>query len=231
MDNALAKEADGRIVTDTSASLQVPVGNTAQRPNVLKNGEIRYNTQLGTGELEAYIHGSWQIIKTNRQQNITQQTFTNSNYANTIFGPLSYDIDTTKPQNVMVYVDNVYQIPTTNYTLTRSSNAQPLTVSANVTGNVAFNATVVPLDSVVDFNPGQLIDGTNLTNNTIVSVDSTNSTITISPGTLGNITPGGLAVTFFSTGTYVVFQPDSVPVPTKPVTTLMGFDGYTPPFA
>lgn len=231
MDNSLAVEVDGRIVTNTSASLQLPVGDKEQRPSVVRNGEIRYNTQLGTGEIEAYINGKWQIIKTNRQQNITQQTFTNSNYANTIFGPLAYDIDTTKPQNVMVYVDNVYQIPTTHYTLSRSSDAQPLQVSTTVTGNVLFGATVVPLESVVNFNPGQKIDGTNLTNNTVVSVDTTNSTITITPGTLGTIAPGGLAVGFFSTGTYVIFNSDAVPVPSKPVTTLLGFDGYTPPFA
>lgn len=230
MDNKFAVEEDGRIVTNTTNSLQLPVGNNSQRPTVLRNGEIRYNTETGNGEIEAYINGSWQRIKTNRQQNITQQTFNNGNYSNTIFGPLNYDIDVSKPQNVMVYVDNVYQIPTTNYTLQRSSNAQPITSSTLVSSAVGFGDTVIPLDSVIDFNPGQRVDGTNLSANTIVSVDTTNSTITISPGTLGNISQGGLAITFFNTGTYVVFNADSVPVPTKPVTTLLGFDGYTPPF-
>ena len=230
MDNALAVEVDGRIVTNTSASLQLPVGNNAQRPTVLRNGEIRYNTETGTGEIEAFINGSWQRIKTNRQQNIIQQTFTNGNYANTIFGPLTWDIDPAKPQNLMVYVDNVYQIPTTNYRLVTSTNAQPLTTSTLVSSAVSFGETVIPLDSVIDFKAGQRIDGTNLSANTIVSVDTTNSTITITPGALGNISPGGLAITFLGTGTFVVFQPDSVPVPTKPVTTLLGFDGYTPPF-
>jgi hypothetical protein len=230
MDNALAVEVDGRIVTNTSASLQLPVGNNAQRPTVLRNGEIRYNTETGTGEIEAFINGSWQRIKTNRQQNIIQQTFTNGNYANTIFGPLTWDIDPAKPQNLMVYVDNVYQIPTTNYRLVTSTNGQPLTTSTLVSSSVSIGATVITLDSVIDFKAGQRIDGTNLSANTIVSVDTTNSTITITPGALGNISPGGLAITFLGTGTFVVFQPDSVPVPTKPVTTLLGFDGYTPPF-
>jgi hypothetical protein len=230
MDNRFAVEADGRIVTNTANSLQLPVGNNSQRPTVLRNGEIRYNTETGNGEIEAYINGTWQRIKTNRQQEISQQTFTNGNYSNTIFGPLTWDINPTKPQNVMVYVDNVYQIPTENYTLQRSTDAQPITSSTLVSSFVPFNSTVVPLDSVIDFNPGQRIDGTNLTNNTIISVDTTNSEITISPGTLGDINIGGLAVTFFNTGTYVIFKPDSVPVPTKPVTTLLGFDGYNPPF-
>lgn len=230
MDNKLAVEVDGRIVTNTSASLQLPVGDNDRRPTVLRNGEIRYNTQTGTGEIEAYINGSWQRIKTNRQQTISQQTFTNTNYANTIFGPLSWDIDTTKPQNVMVYVDNVYQIPTTNYTLARSSDAQPITSSTLVTASVALGDTQIRLNSVINFNAGQRLAGTNLSANTIISVDTTASTIIIAPGALGNISPGGLAVTFFNTGTYVIFQPDAVPVPTKPVTTLLGFDGYTPPF-
>jgi hypothetical protein len=231
MDNKLAVEVDGRIVTNTSASLQLPVGGKEQRPTVLRNGEIRYNTEIGTGEIEAYINGSWQRIKTNRQQVISQQTFTNGDYANTIFGPLAWDVDVTKPQNVMVYVDNVYQVPTTNYTLVGSTIGQPLTTSTTVSASVSFGATLVPLNSVINFNAGQRIDGTNLTGNTIVSVDTTNSTVTITPGTIGNIGPGALAITFFSTGTYIVFKPDAVPVPTKPVTALLGFDGYNPPFA
>jgi hypothetical protein len=231
MDNKWAVETDGRIVTDTSASLQLPSGSTVQRPTVLQNGEIRYNTDLGVGgDIEAYIDGSWQQIKTNRQQNITQQTFTNSDYLNTIFGPLAYDVNISSPQSVMVYVDNVYQIPTTNYTLKQSTPSSLLSTSTTVLQFVPFGGTVLHLDSVKDFSVGQRIDGTNLTGNTVNAVDVAGKTITIFPGALGGITPGGLCVGYFSTGTYIVFSEDAVPTPSKPITALLGFDGYNPPF-
>jgi hypothetical protein len=230
IDNALAVEADGRIVTNTSASLQLPSGFKEQRPTILSEGQIRFNPGIGTGEIEAYINGSWQTIKTNRQQIITQQTFTNTNYSNTIFGPLLYDIKTNSPQSVMVYIDNVYQVPTTNYILAKSTIAQPLTTSTAVNQFVPFGGTLLHLDSVQDFSVGQQLDGTNLSGNIVSNVDVAAKTISIFPGAVGNVPPGGLCVGLFSTGTYIIFSYDAVPAPSKPITALLGFDGYNPPF-
>jgi len=228
--NAFAVEADGRIVTNTHASIQAPGGTTAQRPTVLSNGEIRYNTELGTGELEAYINGSWQIVKTNRQAEITVNTYTNGDYLNTIFGPLSYNIDIAKPQNVMVYVENVYQVPTTNYTLEFSSVGSPITTSTMLSIDANLSDTTLYLDSIANFNIGNPISGTNVDGNIITAVNTLSNSIDITPGTSGSVSSGTLIISTFNTGTYVVFTDDAVPVPNKPVTVLQGFDGYNPPF-
>lgn len=37
---------DNRVVVDSNKSLQIPVGDNSQRPDDLKSGEIRYNTDL-----------------------------------------------------------------------------------------------------------------------------------------------------------------------------------------
>jgi hypothetical protein len=228
----LVVEADGRINTDSKKSLQIPAGETEDRPLEGVNGMIRYNQNIGIGgDFEAYINGQWTLLRNGRQNTITQDTFTNGDYTDTIFGPLSYDIDISRPQNVMVYVDNVYQIPTTNYTLTRSTDAQPLTTSTTVAQPAAFGETIIFLNDISNFNVGLILDGTNLTNNVIVATSATDNSIEISPGALGFIPEGGLAIAKFSTGTYIVFSEDAVPAPSKPVTALLGFDGYGPPFA
>lgn len=230
-DTSFAVEADGRIVTKTTVGMEMPSGEQIDRYATPKNGTIRYNQDVGLGgELEAYVNGQWEIIKTNRQATVTRQTFNNGDYADTIFGPLAYDIDINKPENVMVYVDNVYQVPGVNYTLQQSVAGLQITTATTVAISANFGDTTIFLESIADFNPGRVLSGTNLEGNIIVSTSATTKSITISPGAAGFIPVGGLAVVNINTGTYVVFTEDAVPTPSKPVTTLMGLDGYCPPF-
>jgi hypothetical protein len=230
-DTTFAVEADGRIVTKTKLGMEMPSGRKEDRYATPKNGTIRYNQGIGPGgELEAYVNGQWEIIKTNRQATVTRQTFNNGDYADRIFGPLAYKIDITKPENVMVYVDNVYQVPGLNYTLQESVAGFPITTSTTVAISANFGDTTIFLESIADFNPGRVLSGTNLEGNIIVATSATTKSITISPGAAAFIPVGGLAVVNISTGTYVVFTDDAVPTPSKPVTTLMGLDGYCPPF-
>jgi hypothetical protein len=229
--NKFAVEVTGEIVTDTTAGIQTPRGVTEERTDPPVNGTIRYNTDIGTGgELEAYINGVWEIIKTNRQATVTKQVFENGDYQDTIFGPLTYDVDTSKPENVMVYVENVFQLPEINYSLVESSALVPLTTSTIVTQAAGFGDTVIKLETIADFNPGLQLTGTNLQGNVIVATSATDSTITISPGALGFIPEGGLALAFYPPGVYVKFEYNATPVPFKPVITLLGLDGYCPPF-
>jgi hypothetical protein len=230
--NRFAVEITGEIVTDTKAGMQTPRGETVERADPPTNGTIRYNTEIGTGgELEAYINGTWEVIKTNRQATVTKQVFENGDYQDTIFGPLSYRVDPDKPENVLVYVENVYQLPDINYTLVESTGASPLTTSTVVTQAAGFGDTIIKLETIADFNVGLQLTGTNLQGNTIVATSATDRTITISPGALGFIPEGGLAVAFYPVGVYVKFAENAVPVPFKPVVTLLGLDGYCPPFA
>ena len=234
MSKLFAVELDGHIVTNSTSSFQVPNGPTAGRPivklqNGVQNGDIRYNTDLGTGgELEAYIDNKWQIIKTNRQQVITQATF-EGNYLNTIFGPLPYDIDITKPQNIMVFVENVYQIPTTNYTLAYSTSSAWIEISANVI--TTFSNGEIQLTSIANFEIGNIVKGNNVpSGSTVTSIDYTGTAITLFPAPTQPISAGTTLRVDFATGTYIVFSQDVVPPPTKPITVLLGLDGYGPPF-
>ena len=229
--NKFAVQITGEIITDTSAGMQTPRGDTESRIETPVNGTIRYNTDIGTGgELEAYINGTWEIIKTNRQATVTRQVFENGDYQDTIFGPLAYEIDVDRPENLTVYVENVYQIPEINYTLVQSSALSRLSTSTVVTQAAGFGTTVIQLESIADFNAGLELTGTNLQGNTIVATSATDRTITISPGALGFIPEGGLAVAFYPPGVYVKFAENATPVPFKPVITLLGLDGYCPPF-
>lgn len=231
IDNRWAVQSDGRIDTNTVASLQVPAGTKEERPDIGVNGMLRYNKDIGAGgEFEAYIDGEWTLFRNGRQNAITQQTFTNSNYQNTIFGPLSYDINIGNPQNVMVYIDNVYQIPATNYQLIQSTLAVPVSTTTQVTQLAGFGETIIHVADLTNFNVGAALAGTNLQNNVIVAVSATDLTITVEPGALGVIPIGGLAIAIFSTGTYISFNEDAVPPPSKPITAMLGFDGYGPPF-
>jgi len=232
MSGRFAVEADDRIITTTTRGMQMPSGTALERTTVPVDGEIRYNKDIGAGgELEAYINGTWEIIKTNRPATVTQQEFDNGDYADTIFGPLAYDIDPSKPENLTVYVENVPQIPGTNFTLFYSSTLVPFTTSTTVTQEAIGGATVLTVASVADFNPGNLIAGTNIVGGTtVVDTSATDLTITLSVGTADVVTSGTQVTTTFNTGTFVQFLGNSLPVPNKPVITLLGLDGYCPPF-
>lgn len=232
MSDRFAVEADDRIITSTTKGMQMPRGASSQRSVPPVNGELRYNTDIGPGgELEVYVNGVWEIVKTNRQATVTKQEFDNGDYADTLFGPLAYDIDPNKPENLTVFVENVPQIPGTNYNLLYSDPGAPIQATAYTVGFVNPGATVLDVDTVADFNFGQAIDGNFIVpGTTVVTTDPILNTITIDQGTSGAIVAGTLLTTTFSSGTYVKFSIDSLPVPNKPVITLLGLDGYCPPF-
>jgi hypothetical protein len=231
MGSRWAIETDGRIVTDTTNSLETPRGNAIERPGTPVLGSIRFNTDIGDGgELEVYVRDNWEIIKTNRHATVTQQEFDNGDYADTIFGPLAYDIDPSKPENLTVYVENVWQIPNTNYTLFQSTVGAPLTKTTYTTLDTGFGDTVLHLASVADFNVGVAVYGTNLNGNIITATSATDRTITIFPGALGFIRADSPAIATYDPGTYIVFEEAATPVPFKPVIALLGLDGYCPPF-
>jgi len=130
------------IRTGVRGGFTLPQGANSDRPLGTQDGMIRYNTD--TLDSEIYnISGQgtgWEKIKMNRQDSIVCQTVGTGDYTTTNFGPLSYNVDITKPQNVMVYVENVYQIPNTNYTLITSTGT---------TATTYISFTSAPPDKVI----------------------------------------------------------------------------------
>lgn len=228
--NTFAVEADGRIVTTTARSLQLPSGGTNARPGSPVNGMTRYN--INTLDSEIYNSGGagtgWEKIKMNRQDAITPQNLGVGNYVNSLFGPLAYQVDASKPQNIFVYVDNVYQIPTTNYTLEYGSGVQ---IKHNLVNSIGPGVSIFAIDTSTNVLVGMIIQAPSglAANTTVTNVNTTVSPplITIAPATTGGIGASTTATfTYNSSATFINFTSAA---PAKQVFTLLGFDNYVPP--
>lgn len=119
-------DINDQIIVDSNNVMLIPKGAQADRPASPANGHIRYNTD--DNEFEFYADGAWRKVryKEPNQVGITQQNLGNGDASETIFGPLdSGDPDFPIPdaaQNVLVFVENVFQISGTNYTLVQNPN-------------------------------------------------------------------------------------------------------------
>jgi hypothetical protein len=128
MSDRFAVLDNDRIVTNTKVAMEIPRGDNFTRPGIYVNGQLRYNEILG--EIEAY-NGvgpalGWEVVRTVRPAPITQKTYGPGDYGTFDFGPLRYSdgslyTNYTSPQNILVFIENVFQIANTNYTLTQIS--------------------------------------------------------------------------------------------------------------
>lgn len=238
VNNRLSVLPDDRIVTNSVTSLQVPTGTTSQRPEGTPvTGTIRYNTTFKEFEVynaDATGPTKWEFLRTIRQSTIVVQDLGYGNYVDTIFGPLSYDVDIAKPQNVLVFVDNVWQAPTTNYTLTTNPSSNTSTVALTTASGVTtlYLNTLTNIDIGTNGNwreisaPSGIQSGTTITNiSTSYNIDLDAYAVEISLPTTGIINSGTEVTVSYPTGTYIEFTGF---VPAKPVVALLGFDGYFP---
>jgi hypothetical protein len=123
-------DIDDQIVMVSERALKVPTGPIAQRPGeagiatTAAVGQVRYNTT--DQQLEAYQNGAWREVRfkePNQDPGIVWQNLGTGNVAGdeTVFGELnSGDADFLVPASatsILVLVENVLQIPTTNYTI------------------------------------------------------------------------------------------------------------------
>lgn len=238
----------GRIITNSTNSLQLPVGATAQRPATASTfeGQIRYNSE--TDQLEAYQASQWRNIQFREPSQVTYQTFGPGNDVEILFGPLNPapppTVENGLPwsgRNLIVLVENVFQIFQTNYLIKQNP--------CNITGNIiSFNSlakTIVSSNTSVinwvseGFHAGQVIDitGSGSNDGTYLVDTVTSSTITLDLGPLvdetvgANVTVVGksslLSDVPYPAGYYVKFNS---PVPSAglsgpiSVTIIHGFD-------
>jgi hypothetical protein len=132
-DRALIYYPDGvgpgnRIVVNAKGGIMLPKGTTAQRPQLTSvrqptdaNGTIRYNTS--TTSIEAYVGGAWVIVASAFAAAITKQTLGPGDGTSTIFGPLNTTFAASyaaSADNIIVLVENVMQISTTNFTINQN---------------------------------------------------------------------------------------------------------------
>ena len=236
------------IEIQSTGALLMPKGTTAQRPTAVV-GQLRYNTQ--TKSFEAYEDlqnggATWKEFRLAEPVAITQQNLGNGDDTEVNFGILNsnytgYLVPSTA-QSILVMVENVLQIPGTNYTLTQNpgdvaSNIISAVGNYNATGVGAFvsgNAGIVDWLSK-GYHVGQsiVVTGTQ-TNNGTYSVTAVTATHLSVNQLLNTEANSGQGNTFsidgkssttgvsYPAGTYITF---GTAVPTgKPVTVLHNFD-------
>ena len=122
-DDRIAVDANSLVYFESTNAMKLPIGTTNQQPgqsgNTITspaNGMVRYNSD--TNQLEAYQNSAWRNVRFKEATAITQQSAGTGDGAETKFGPLSPV--PTAAQNVLVLVENVMQIATTNYTLVQN---------------------------------------------------------------------------------------------------------------
>src|SRR5210317_2234023 len=125
-DNTIRVNTYGRAVMDFNGGVLLPKGTTAQRPQLTgvrqptdANGTIRYNTDLN--EIEAYVGGNWETVRAPGASAISIETFGPGDASDTIFGKLT-NIPASA-NNIIVLVENVMQIPKTNFTINQNPSS------------------------------------------------------------------------------------------------------------
>lgn len=136
-------DINDQVVVDSTNVMLVPKGTEAQRPDNPTNGHMRYNTDAN--EFEFYQDGAWRKGRYKEPRTIVQQNLGSGDAVETLFGPLDNgDTDYPDPQNsggstdILVFVENVFQIFGTNYTLTQNPGNR-----LEVTSIVSVGATTV----------------------------------------------------------------------------------------
>ncbi len=119
-----------RVVVNAKGGMMLPKGSTAERPQLTgvrqptdANGTIRYNTS--TNQIEAYVGNTWVVVASPVANAITKQTLGPGDGTETVFGPLNstpayVTAYSASSDNVIVLVENVFQISTTNYSIVQS---------------------------------------------------------------------------------------------------------------
>jgi|TARA_B100000927_G_scaffold222429_1_gene182339 hypothetical protein len=236
------------IEIQSTGALLMPKGTTAQRPTAVV-GQLRYNTQ--TKSFEAYEDlqnggATWKEFRLAEPVAITQQNLGNGDDTEVNFGILNsnytgYLVPSTA-QSILVMVENVLQIPGTNYTLTQNpgdvaSNIISAVGNYNATGVGAFvsgNAGIVDWLSK-GYHVGQsiVVTGTQTNNGTysVTAVTATHLSVNQLLNTEANSGQGNtfsidgkssITGVSYPAGTYLTF---GTAVPTgKPVTVLHNFD-------
>ncbi len=243
-DSRLAVDITNGVVMNTPNNMLMPKGTTDQRPISPVVGMMRYNTD--TNEVEVYegASASWRNIRYKESSGIVQQTLGYGDAVTTFFGPLNpapptvvANGNTWSGANLIVIVENVLQLHTTNYTVVNNPTITGVTYSGDVSADTLVGDSVLFFDTSTD--PiyvsvnisGAAITGTNVPVGAVVqnyTVNETSQLLTVTmslpaatqidSGTVINIVDS----TNTGSGYYLQF---GSPVPYgKPVTVLHGFD-------
>ena len=102
-------------INDQALALGIVNTSTANRP-AGKNGQIIYNTTTGTFQV---YDNAWTNVSTGTSDGATITRDERLGDGSTNVFTMSLPV--TNPQNILVFVGGVYQIPTTSYTVSGTS--------------------------------------------------------------------------------------------------------------
>ncbi len=131
-DQTLFANHYGRAVMNLTGAVRLPKGTTAQRPDLSlvrtlggADGFIRYNTSINPITntpigIEAYVDGVWEVVRAPGATTIVKQTLGPGNNSEVAFGPLTKT--PSSDNNIIVLVENVFQISETNFNLSYNHN-------------------------------------------------------------------------------------------------------------
>ena len=117
----------GLTTINTDKAVIIPKGDTNARPFNPAEGMMRYNTDVSN--FEVYQNSAWKPIRFKEPITITQQNLGNGDGTETTFGPLDsgdsfYPVPISE-NNILVTIENVLQLATTNYTLVQNPSSGP----------------------------------------------------------------------------------------------------------
>ena len=117
----------GLTTINTDKAVIIPKGDTNARPFNPAEGMMRYNTDVSN--FEVYQNSAWKPIRFKEPITITQQNLGNGDDTETTFGPLDsgdsfYPVPISE-NNILVTIENVFQLATTNYTLVQNPSSGP----------------------------------------------------------------------------------------------------------
>ena len=124
-------------------TVEIPSVTTAQRPSG-SNGQVLYNTTTST--YQAYNGNAWyNISEASRQKTITIDRFQGDG-STTVFGngagssiddssTATFSVGVSDATDIMVFVGGVYQVPTTNYSISGTGTAAQITFGSAPPGN------------------------------------------------------------------------------------------------
>ena len=125
------------------STVEIPSVTPAQRPSG-NNGQIIYNTTTST--YQVYNGNAWyNISEASRQKTITIDRFQGDG-STTVFGngagssiddssTATFSVGVSDATDILVFVGGVYQVPTTNYSISGSGTTAQITFGSAPPGN------------------------------------------------------------------------------------------------
>lgn len=184
---------------NTTRSLLLPSGPDSDRAVSPVAGMMRLNTT--SGQVEVYQSNSWRSLRFKEASQITLQNLGNGDGISTLYGPLNpappavvQSGTTWTGANLMVYVENVFQIFNSNYLIAQNPNVD---TTVSVLANTG--STSLTLSNVADLIAGSLITTSAPTTTVSTTVSTTAVTATY---VSGGVTSTSMVVSSKS-GTFV----------------------------